>query len=168
MKRSCPISKRWWTEANPCTPASNLFTPNSDWVTYHAIVSTSPDQIAIAPGYLQREWQQNGRRYFEYTMGSTHILDFAAYISARYSVRKEAYSGPGGPVTLEVYYDPAHTFDLDDMLASSRAGLDYYQGHYSPYQFQQYRILEFPRYRSFAQSFPTPSPTRKASASSAA
>jgi hypothetical protein len=136
----------------------NIFTPNSDWITYHAIVSTSPDQIAIAPGYLQREWQQNGRRFFEYTMGGTHILDFSAYLSARYSVRNETYSGPAGPVSLEVYYDPAHTFDIDDMLAASRAGLDYYQAHFSPYQFTQYRIMEFPRYRTFAQSFPNTIP----------
>ena len=68
------------------------------------------------------------------------------------------YSGPGGPVNLEVYYDPAHTYDIDDMLASSRAGLDYYQTHFSPYQFAQYRIMEFPRYRSFAQSFPNTVP----------
>ena len=44
------------------------------------------------------------------------------------------------------------------MIASSRAGLDYYQARYSPYQFTQYRIMEFPRYRGFAQSFPNTVP----------
>jgi aminopeptidase N len=44
------------------------------------------------------------------------------------------------------------------MLASSKGGLDYYQANYSPYQFAQYRILEFPRYRGFAQSFPNTIP----------
>ena len=44
------------------------------------------------------------------------------------------------------------------MLASSRAGLDYYQRVYSPYQFKQFRIFEFPRYRTFAQSFPNTIP----------
>jgi ABC-2 type transport system permease protein len=39
------------------------------------------------------------------------------------------------------------------MLASSKAGLDYYQSNFSPFQFTQFRIMEFPRYRSFAQSF---------------
>ena len=136
----------------------NIFTTNSDWITYHTVVSTSGDQLAIAPGYLQRAWQANGRNYYEYSMGSTHILDFFAYLSARYTTRKEVYSGPSGPVNLEVYYDPAHTFDIDDMLASSRAGLDYYQAHFSPFQFTQYRIMEFPRYRSFAQSFPNTVP----------
>ena len=136
----------------------NIFTTNSDWITYHTVVSTSSDQIAIAPGYLQRAWEQGGRHYYEYSMGTTHILDFSAYLSARYTTRKEVYSGPNGPVNLEVYYDPAHTYDLDDMLASSRAGLDYFQAHFSPYQFSQYRIMEFPRYRSFAQSFPNTVP----------
>lgn len=136
----------------------NLFTPNADWITFHTIVSTSPDQIAIAPGYLQRTWTQSNRRYFEYSMGATHTLDFFAYLSGRYATRKEVYAGPNGPVNLEVYYDPAHTYDIDDMLASSRAGLDYFQANFSPFQFTQYRILEFPRYRTFAQSFPNTVP----------
>ncbi|MGC1647982.1 MAG: ABC transporter permease, partial [Candidatus Sulfotelmatobacter sp.] len=125
---------------DPAHAVNNVFfRGESDWVTYHTVVSTSADQIAVAPGYLQREWQDNGRRYFEYSMGSTHILDFFSYISARYQSRKEMYHGPNGDVALEVYYDPAHTYDVDDMLASSRAGLDYYQKTFSPYQFKQYR-----------------------------
>lgn len=40
----------------------NLFSPDSEWVTFHCVVSTSPDQIAIAPGYLKR----NGRRTARY------------------------------------------------------------------------------------------------------
>ena len=136
----------------------NLFTTNSDWITYHTVVSTSGDQMAIAPGYLQREWRQDGRHFYEYSMGSTPILNFFAYLSGRYATRKEVYSGPNGNVSLEVYHDPAHTYDIDDMLASTRAGLDYYQAHFSPYQFTQYRIMEFPRYRGFAQSFPNTVP----------
>ncbi len=138
---------------DPLHSVNNIFPREADWITYHTVVSTSGDQIAIAPGYLQREWQANGRHFYEYNMGSTHILEFFSYLSARYQTRKELYHGAGGDVSLELYYDPAHTYDLDDMLASSRAGLDYYQRVYSPYQFSQFRILEFPRYRGFAQSF---------------
>ena len=132
---------------------NSIFPHESDWITYHTVVSTSTDQTALAPGYLQREWESNGRRHFEYSMGSTHILDFFAYVSARYQIRKETYHGASGDVALEVYYDPAHTYDIDDMLASARAGLDYYQRVFSGYQFTQFRIMEFPRYRGFAQSF---------------
>ncbi|MGB0118763.1 MAG: M1 family aminopeptidase [Terriglobales bacterium] len=138
---------------DPLHSVNNLFPKEADWITYHTVVSTSADQIAIAPGYLQRQWQANGRNFYEYNMGSTHILEFFSYLSARYQTSREQYHGAGGDVSLEVYYDPAHTYDLDDMLASSRAGLDYYQRVYSPYQFSQFRILEFPRYRTFAQSF---------------
>jgi hypothetical protein len=136
----------------------NLFTPDSDWITFHTVVSTSADQIAIAPGYLQRDWQKDGRHYYEYSMGDTHILDFLAFISGRYQLRHEVYQGVDGPINLEIYYDPAHPYDVDDMLASARAGLAYYEKNFSPYQFKQYRILEFPRYRGFAQSFPNTVP----------
>lgn len=136
----------------------NLFTQDSDWITYHAVVSTSADQIALSPGYLQRDWTQNGRHYFEYSMGSTHIADFFAFVSGRYTVRRDTYNGPNGKVALEVYYDPAHPYDVDDMLEASKAGLDFYQKIYSPFQYTQFRILEFPRYRTFAQSFPNTVP----------
>ncbi len=127
----------------------NVFFKDSDWITYHTVVSTCADQIAIAPGYLKQQWQENGRNYFEYDMGSTHILDFFAYLSGRYSVKREKYKG----TNLEVYYTPGHAYDIDDMIASAKAGLDYYQANFSPYQFAQFRIMEFPRYRGFAQSF---------------
>jgi hypothetical protein len=140
----------------------NLFTAASDWITFHAVVSTSADQIAIAPGYLQRDWRKDGRHYYEYSMGSTQILDFYAFLSGRYTVRHEVYQGVNGPIALEVYYDPAHAYDVDDMLASSRAGLQYYEANFSPYQFTQYRIMEYPRYRTFAQSFPNTVPFSEA------
>jgi len=158
-----PLLEEMAHRGDPVHSVNNVFfRGESDWITYHTVVSTSPDQIAVAPGYLQREWQANGRRFFEYSMGSTHILDFFSYISANYQTRKETYHGPNGDVALEVDYDPAHTYDIDDMLASSRAGLDYYQRIYSPYQFSQYRIFEFPRYRTFAQSFPNTIPYSEA------
>ncbi|MDP9168993.1 MAG: hypothetical protein M3N54_00125 [Acidobacteriota bacterium] len=152
-EESLPPLQEMAHRGDPAHSLNNIFPGESDWITYHTVVSTSPDQIALAPGYLQREWKANDRRFFEYSMGTTHILDFFAYVSARYQLRKETYHGAAGDVALEVYYDPAHTYDIDDMLASARAGLDYYQRAFSPYQFTQFRILEFPRYRSFAQSF---------------
>jgi ABC-2 type transport system permease protein len=133
---------------------NNIFSQESDWITYHTVVSTSADQIALAPGYLKRDWQQDGRHFFEYDMGPTPVLDFFAYISSRYNVKREQYKG----INLEIYYTPGHEYDIDDMLASTKAGLDYYQANFSPYQFRQFRIMEFPRYRSFAQSFPNTIP----------
>jgi ABC-2 type transport system permease protein len=133
---------------------TSLFTPDADWVTYRTVVSTSDDQIAVAPGYLQRDWHQNGRHYFAYDMGKVKILDFFAYVSGRYQVKKVDYKG----VSIELYTDPKHLFNVDKTIEATEAGLDYYQANFSPFQFTQFRVLEFPRYRQFAQSFPNTSP----------
>ena len=127
----------------------NLFTPDSEWVTFHTIVSTSPDQIAVAPGYLKREWTENGRRYFEYDMDDTRINNFFSFLSGRFQVKRDQWKD----VKLEIYYQSGHEYNLDKMMESSKAGLEYYEKNFSPYQYQQFRVLEFPRYRTFAQSF---------------
>ncbi len=137
----------------------NLFTPDSDWITFHTVVSTSPDQIAIAPGYLKREWKENNvygsdRRYFEYDMGDVRVNDFFSFLSGNYHVRRDRYKG----VNLEIYYQPGHEYNLDRMLQASKKGLDYFGKNFAPFQFRQYRIIEFPRYRNFAQSFPNTVP----------
>jgi ABC-2 type transport system permease protein len=136
----------------------NLFSPESDWITFKTTVSTSADQIALAPGYPIRTWQQNGRNYFSYDMGQIHMQDFYAYVSGKYNVKREVYQGVGSPINLEVYSAPAHPYDVQDMIDSSKAGLAYYEKNYSPFQFKQFRILEYPRYRNFAQSFPNTVP----------
>ncbi|HEX3968644.1 MAG TPA: M1 family aminopeptidase [Edaphobacter sp.] len=136
----------------------NLFSPESDWITYKTTVSTSAGQIALAPGYPTRTWQQNGRNYFSYDMGEVHMQDFYAYVSGKYDVKREVYNGVNGPINLEVYSAPAHPYDVQDMIDSSRAGLAYYEKNFSPFQFKQFRILEYPRYRNFAQSFPNTVP----------
>ena len=139
---------------DPWGSVTNLFTQDSDWITYRTVVSTPDDQIAIAPGYLQREWEQNGRHYYSYDMGDVKILNFYAYVSGRYEVKRAQYKG----VNIEIYYTPQHSFDVDRMVEAAEGGLDYYQANYSPYQFKQFRIMEFPRYRQFAQSFANTSP----------
>ncbi len=137
---------------------TNLFTPQSDWITYRTTVSTSGDQTAISPGYLTREWRSNGRHYFTYDMGAVKTLDFTAYVSARYNVKRVMYAGAVNPIAVEVYHTAGHTYDVDDMIDASKAGLAYFEKNFSPFQFQQYRILEYPRYRTFAQSFPNTIP----------
>lgn len=150
----------------------NLFTPDSEWVTFRCVVSTSPDQIAIAPGYLKREWTENGRRYFEYDMGEQRINNFYSFLSGRFAVKRDQWkreiprsadsaredNSPAGTVNLEVYYTPGHEYNLDKMMESAKSGLEYYEKNFGPFQFTQYRVLEFPRYRSFAQSFPNTVP----------
>jgi aminopeptidase N len=61
-------------------------------------------------------------------------------------------------VKLDIFYHPGHEFNLDKMMEASKSGLDYYEKNFGPFQFHEFRVLEFPRYRGFAQSFPTTVP----------
>ena len=138
---------------DPVGLAQNAIAPDADFVRFEATIGTDVDQIAIAPGYLQREWTQGDRRYFTYVMDAP-ILDFFAVQSARYAVRKDRWHD----VAIEVYYQPGHEYNLQRMIDATRAGLDYYTANFGPYQYRQFRIIEFPRYATFAQSFPNTVP----------
>ncbi|MFV8755824.1 M1 family aminopeptidase [Nannocystaceae bacterium ST9] len=138
---------------------NNYISSDSDWVDFAATVSTSADQIAVAPGYLTKEWSEGDRRYFRYEMDSP-ILNFWSVLSARYEVRRDEWTPPAGgpPVAIEIFHHDVHDTNLDTMIASIQESLDYFTVEFSPYQHRQVRILEFPQYASFAQSFPNTIP----------
>ncbi len=130
--------------------AENTFTMDADWINYEAVLSTSADQIAMTAGYVEREWEEDGRRYFHYRM-DTPILHFFPVVSGRYVEKSETWNG----VKVAVYHHATHTWNVDRMLDSMKRSLDYYTEVYGPYQHRELRIVEFPRYNSFAQSFAT-------------
>ena len=59
-----------------------LFNDDADLIQYEATLSTKESQIAIAPGYLVRQWKQNGRSYFQYVQDSK-IQFFLTMVSGR-------------------------------------------------------------------------------------
>jgi len=138
---------------DPAARMNNYISHDADWVDFAATVSTSPDQIAIAPGYLVREWEEGGRRYFRYEMDAP-ILHFYSFLSARYAVKRDRWRD----VAIEVYYHPGHEYNLDRMIESVKRSLEYFTENFGPYQHRQVRIVEFPRYASFAQAFPNTIP----------
>ena len=135
---------------------------DADWVTFEATVSTSPDQMAVAPGSLMKEWEENGRKYFHYKLFKP-VLNFYSFISARYEVERDTWTNPAGEqVDVEIYYHPGHEYNVPRMVNSIKNSLTYYSQNFSPYPHQQARIIEFPRYASFAQAFPGTMPYSEA------
>lgn len=135
-----------------------LFASDADFIQFEAIVSTIPSQIAVAPGYLQREWEEGGRRYFHYIQDSP-IQAFFTVVSAEFDVMKKMVTlDSGEEVNLELFHHPGHTRNLDRFMAAYEDGLHYFSTTYTPFQFRQMRLLEFPRYAGFAQSFPNTVP----------
>ncbi len=132
----------------------NYNTTDADWASFEGTVSTTPDQIAIMPGYLQKEWVSGGRRYFHYKADAPVMSGMFSVNSARYAVRRDHWND----VNLEIYYHPGHVFDLDRMMVGMKSTLAYCTAAFSPFQFRQVRIIEFPRYGNFAESFPNTIP----------
>jgi ABC-2 type transport system permease protein len=134
------------------TPGADQFEGlrrDSDWVKADITVTTDADQVPIAPGYKVSEAVANGRRTVRFVTDSP-VLNFFSAQSARYAVSTVNYKG----VAISVYYDPQHPWNVARIQRSVEASLDYYQANYSPYQFHQARVLEFPvPDGSFAQSF---------------
>ena len=136
---------------------NSYLTQDADWVSFEAIVTTAADQIAIAPGYLVDESSEGDRRRFHYRMDQP-MQNIYAILSARYAAKVENWNG----IELAVYYHPAHEWNVDRILVSLKKSLDYYGRNFSPYQYRQMRVLEFPGYSTFAQSFPNTVPWSEA------
>ncbi len=122
---------------------------DADWVMVQTTIRTAPYQIAIAPGSLRKEWEENGRRCFLYKLDQK-AWNFYSFMSARYEVAKKDWNG----ISLEVYHHPSHDYNVERMLAAMEKSLDYYTTNFGPYYHKQCRIIEFPRFASFAQAFP--------------
>ena len=126
---------------------------DADWVDFEVIMSTDLDQIAMAPGYIQKEWEADGRRFFHYKMDQK-IHNLFAFVSAKYEVLREEWNG----INLEIYHHPTHNYNVDILMNGMKKSIEYYTELYGPYPYRQCRILEFPRYSSYAASFPNTIP----------
>ncbi len=130
---------------------------DSDGIDFEMVIGTSKDQTALVPGNLLKQWTENNRNYFHYKM-DIPIINFYSIVSAAYEVKKDTWNtiqdSIAKSVVLEIYYHKEHTYNIGRMMTSMKASLDYYSKNFSPYQYQQLRIMEFPRYAQFAQSFP--------------
>ncbi len=126
----------------------NYVVHDADWVTSDITVSTDANQTPIAPGYRVSDTIANKRRTARFE-SEARILNFFSIQSARYKVKRSSWHG----IRLAVYYDRHQPYNVARMIHALKAGLGVYTKAFGPYQFRQVRIVEFPDYRKFAQSF---------------
>ncbi|UXP33982.1 M1 family aminopeptidase [Reichenbachiella agarivorans] len=129
----------------------------SDYIPSETIISTVMDQTAIAPGSLIKQWTENDRNYYHYKVDHTS-QNFYSFISAEFEVATRQWNG----ISLEVYYDKKHEINVPIMLDAIERSLGYYIENFGPYYHKQCRIIEFPRYATFAQAFPGSMPYSEA------
>lgn len=110
-------------------------------ISFETVVSTSADQVALAPGTLMREWTKDGRNFYRYKYLEENI-PVIAYISARYASRKTSCHG----IEVEHYYQPGHDINLPTIEASTCATLAYCIENFGPYPFNHLNVAETTSY----------------------
>lgn len=147
-EKGLPERERMMERNDPRGRSMSLFGDDADHIDFTMQISTDKGQTAIAPGYLVKQWEEGDRVYFQYDMDAP-MCNFYSMISANYAIKRDAWND----ISLEIYYHPGHDYNLDKMMEGMKDALAYYSKNFSPYQYRQLRIMEFPRYSSFAQSF---------------
>ena len=140
----------------------NEFLHDSEWVNADITVTTDGDQTPIAPGQTISDTglakDRDARRTVHFRSDAP-INQFFSIQSGRYDIRRSVWhaaaqaGAPAHDVELAVYYAPGHEFNVDRMLAAMTESLALFNKAFAPYQFKQARIVEFPAYANFAQSF---------------
>ena len=124
----------------------------ADFVDFDAKICTIENQIPVAPGKFISEDISGGRRCRVYK-SINPILNFFSFMTAEYELQTQTWNNPAGDnIDLEIYYHPTHNYNIELMFDSMKQALDTYTNTFSPYQYAQLRIMEFP-YQSFAQAF---------------
>jgi len=147
-KQDLPPPQRAYKLEDESRYNESFFGKHIGMIDFKATVSTSENQTAIAPGYLVDYYSEGKRNYFVYEM-DTPMINFYNIMSAELKVKTEVYNG----VEIAVYYHKDHAWNIDRMIQASKDSLDFFTNAFGPYQHRQLRIIEFPGYRRFAQSF---------------
>ena len=129
---------------------------DADRIHLDMTLGTSAAQTAISSGSLIDQFKKDNRNYFRYVTQQP-IINFYAAVSAVYAVKKDSWQPndkEATPVALEIYYHDKHAYNTDRMMAGMKASLSYFSEQFTPYQYDHLRIMEFPRYEQYAQSFP--------------
>jgi ABC-2 type transport system permease protein len=153
------VRKQYGLAPRPAVPslddaAARRFRVGGDPITFEAIVGTSGDQIAVAPGTLRRTWTEGGRRYFHY-VADVPINNQYGVFSARYALHEEQWNpspGSGHAVAIQIFHDPRHVENLNRMVRAVRASLSYHTERFGPYRYSYLRLIENPALGMGAQS----------------
>ena len=123
---------------------SDLLAPITQKRRFSATLSTTSPQTALTSGELVRQWQQQGRSYYQYTMRQ-NIYPVVGYFSAEFHTHQ--FQADGIPVTL--YYHPQHQPNVVEIAKAATFTMRYMQKHFGDYAYPSLRLIEVPLYHPF-------------------
>jgi ABC-2 type transport system permease protein len=136
------IRKKYKLAARPAIPSlydreARKKPLSTDQNTFEAIVSTVKDEVAVAPGVLQRTWTEGDRRYFHYKTDAPIGGEYSI-LSGRYARMESKWED----VAIRIYYHPDHVLNIARMLRSVKASMVYYTEHFGPYPYRHFTVIE--------------------------
>lgn len=131
----------------PATQLKKLEAPKDngeDFIGLDMVVSTSAQEQVIGTGDLLKQWEQEGRHYFQFH--AEKIPFRFALSSASYAVSKTVHSG----IPIQVYHHPLHSENVNALIEQTKRSLDYCQQQFGAYPFRSITYAEIP---SFVRGF---------------
>jgi ABC-type transport system involved in multi-copper enzyme maturation permease subunit len=114
-------------------------------MTTHVTVHAPEEYTLNSCGTMISDQVKDGQRTSVWV--SDHPLNFFNIVAGKWKVRR----GEG----TAVFYDPAHEYNVDEMLACLDGARKYYSEWFYPYPWKELKLSEFPGIASYAQGFPT-------------
>lgn len=112
---------------------------STDRNSFEATISTAGDEVAVAPGNLERTWTEGDRRFFRYRT-SKPIRGEYALLSGNYQLKESSWNG----IAIRIFHYPGHAQSSERTLKSIRASLEHYTGSFGPYPFDHFTVVERP------------------------
>lgn len=117
----------------------NYQAADADYVDFEAVVSTSSDQQAFAPGELVTEWNEGDRNFYQFK--TDHKIKFAmAFNSGTFETLNDEWEG----IPVTAYHHNGHEHNLDNHFRGVKAALAYNTKYFGAYWHNDVRIIEFP------------------------
>jgi len=107
-------------------------------------ISTPENQIAVGTGDLKKQWQLDGRSYYEYIANSIPFR--FALSSATYHVKRFEHNN----IDIRVYHHPLHKNNVEHLIENTKLTLDYCTENFGPYPFT---TINYSEVSSFTQGF---------------
>jgi ABC-2 type transport system permease protein len=124
---------------DPLVNRRHYFHRDADYVKMTTRISTSDDQIAIAPGELISQKNDGERRFYTYITPEPVKINFSFH-SADFEVLEEEYKD----ISLQLYHKKGHRHNIDLMMNGLKASIDFNTKWFGPYPYEVVRIIEFP------------------------
>ncbi|MDY7023259.1 MAG: peptidase, partial [Cyanobacteriota bacterium] len=136
-----PLDERMREHNDPIGRSQGLMLTHLGWGKTDITVGTSEDQIAVAAGELVKQWESNGRNYFQYQSTTPGRQKFTIF-SGQYAV----YRNNNYRIPIEIYYHPQHQQNVELIAEQVGKALEFYEQKFGEYPFEQVRVVEFVYY----------------------